>query len=1310
MTTTDTTSIKVEFYGSASSSNLVVSANLMDKRTHLSLNLSSNEPAKLVSATLFIDKHESTTSGLKSHALKLGQNNIGSPSTVSSTDIVHHFLDNEHYSLKIKVLVKDGSEIAPLYAKFSYGKHTNTQNLTSYNYMHRTSVDAFDTSVDQNGNPALRCLNLDEIQPGSNIMLSCPIVFTRVNDTRRPHSLLVSFDEVDDYASPNNSDNSEQLSSYSVLAEYQSSGQYTLSNNQLLADSAYRVNIVALYSEGHSVSTTLPGILQSIVSPVISYVTAYGLGDDKFGSGVSSTLSTLMEVFISDFSSPVKLALASDSVTFELTQGQNTFYKATLPLSTTVLNGVIKYTIDNVKDENGVSLLEKVGGTPTQENDGTYKFNVTAKMDYESLNPDAPNIVKMSNAVEGNFNSDINQLPPFTISNAWIAAAVTTSGNVRQVNLSDPESATGYQVAPEFGIVGKMSKNAFYGSSIPSGLYADLDKVTTKHKFMMKVESDPNAVPSFVPVTKLYQMLGDSSKNDQQNYIDLLSMVGQPESNANGLFPNIPGQPGVSGSDQPSIYFHIPHSPGLFSNEDSVVVSIQIIGPNSSMTRPDPTYSDEQVVIHKVKRYEMVEKTDSEPTFSGTGASGVLKVPINNTPSENGDFYLYSATFTSNLDSPNATSTVLLDELEENGFDIIITDPSARGVTEYCTYKVYYTVTDPNNSKNINGPLSEQYSLRLTDDPTSDNILVTNYSYKTYNKDSESGFKFDLEFVDVGDTSADGVKIYFESDTIPKTLVKKVSRYDANGVKLDVQHNISVVLQDTAVPSELVDGIEVRGFPYIPPIIGSPSPNKWLNFADGIIRFVPYSTKKTNSHDVGPETESSDSVNKHINHIPTIPVVEGARLTGGMKDSNGPTKISWNNELVSRYGALSTVEASYNLTLNSVDVNENDSAVDSYVVDISGPVATYTFVAKVKITTMNDGEEYFSEPITLTFVSDSIDQSAITIDFERGSNDAFLNAKYSFNGSPNNISDLENNVSARLVDTSRSSNLRDPVDAGVRLLDGMGMQCTPYEYPPYRRCDYWFMSAPPHHSSWDPEASEIQRENDVNTYNIPSSEYPLGHEMRVAVRFSASVPYTLSDVTGTRNSEPMYLNLPLVQKPYIVANRPRLTIASQYRIVPGTNDGTTSDYSGRIAVDMCMNANGLKTEGIQSLVFVIGQESNYTDSNDSGGGEGRQVLLSFSSSEATVPTYDKQEAATTLNTLDNISAGETLTLTVDNVAGFNEGAGLNWTFVAGDLTSNDQSTLYFPVNSGFDKVKELSFVGVIATRVGIAFSAKLITY
>jgi hypothetical protein len=190
----------------------------------------------------------------------------------------------------------------------------------------------------------------------------------------------------------------------------------------------------------------------------------------------------------------------------------------------------------------------------------------------------------------------------------------------------------------------------------------------------------------------------------------------------------------------------------------------------------------------------------------------------------------------------------------------------------------------------------------------------------------------------------------------------------------------------------------------------------------------------------------------------------------------------------------------------------------------------------------------------------------------------------------------------------------------------------------------------------------------------------------------------------------MYLNLPLVQKPYMVANRPRLTIASQYRIVPGTNDGTTSDYSGRIAVDMCMNANGLKTEGIQSLVFVIGQESNYTDSNDSGGGEGRQVLLSFSSSEATVPTYDKQEAATTLNTLDNISAGETLTLTVDNVAGFNEGAGLNWTFVAGDLTSNDQSTLYFPVNSGFDKVKELSFVGVIATRVGIAFSAKLITY
>jgi hypothetical protein len=195
--------------------------------------------------------------------------------------------------------------------------------------------------------------------------------------------------------------------------------------------------------------------------------------------------------------------------------------------------------------------------------------------------------------------------------------------------------------------------------------------------------------------------------------------------------------------------------------------------------------------------------------------------------------------------------------------------------------------------------------------------------------------------------------------------------------------------------------------------------------------------------------------------------------------------------------------------------------------------------------------------------------------------------------------------------------------------------------------------------------------------------------------------YTVTGTTYPIASTGLYLIMP-TGKRYTVAGRPMLTIKPEYRVV------NTGDYSGRIAVDLSINANGLKVEGIQSLAFIVGQESDHTDHNDSGNGEGKQVLLSFSSSQAVLPTYTIQGVATTTSLTDNVAVGETLTLIVDDVQGFNEGSGTSgtWALVVGNLTANDQSVLYFPTASGFINTVNMAVIGVVATRLGIRIAVK----
>jgi hypothetical protein len=206
------------------------------------------------------------------------------------------------------------------------------------------------------------------------------------------------------------------------------------------------------------------------------------------------------------------------------------------------------------------------------------------------------------------------------------------------------------------------------------------------------------------------------------------------------------------GSAQEPIYFLIP-STDLFVQTDSVKVSVAIEPRTGETTRPAATESNTVVAVSKVNQYVMTVGTASEPRF----IQGTLTVPINNPTSS--DAYFTHAIFTSNLAAPNALKEVSVSN--DGVFDIAVVNPNIRGAN--CDYQVRYKISDPNASGSITGPISATYSVMLNDPPGLDNFSVTNFSYKTFNNDGVSSFKFDVTFQTVGTRSVDGVIVYFES-------------------------------------------------------------------------------------------------------------------------------------------------------------------------------------------------------------------------------------------------------------------------------------------------------------------------------------------------------------------------------------------------------------------------------------------------------------------------------------------------------------------------------------------------------------------
>ncbi len=715
---------------------------------------------------------------------------------------------------------------------------------------------------------------------------------------------------------------------------------------------------------------------------------------------------------------------------------------------------------------------------------------------------------------------------------------------------------------------------------------------------------------------------------------------------ANGSFPNLPGPASTLGSAQQPIYFLIP-STGLFAQTNSVKVSVAIEPRAGETTRPAATESDNVTVVAKVNQYVMTVGTASEPRFS----RGTLTVPINNPTSS--EAYFTSAIFTSNLAAPNALKEV---SVSTGGvFDIAVVNPSIRGAN--CDYQVRYKISDP-NSGSITGPISATYSVLIEDEPGLDNFSVTNFSYKTFNNDGVSSFKFDIAFVTVGSRSVDGVIVYFQStnddadDTndIPLTMLMDVKKSAGSP-----QTNVSYTLQSVpAANATLAEGVTIKDKD------GVASSNKWLNFRSGVIVYKPYKSVPNFPPDI-----QNVQLDITVFNIPTIPMPTNLTLTGGVKESHTATRAAWDDALTT-YGAITnSVTASYKLQL--VDASLNDVSANvanhSYTIGLSSYAASTALTLKlqVKISTL-DSLTYFSNTVELSFVVASVDVTGLTSTVKRGSNGTVLRVERGvYARSPAGGANV---TEVKLIDNATANT--NPEGAQVKVL------------------------------TCSSNAAAVQPAGPtVNEYDLVADGYALGDDLDLQYRLKAGVDYTTkygAAAATPSSSTPLFLTLASPSLEYIVATKPELQLESTYRVM---NSGT---YNGRIALNATINAKGLHAEGVLSVVFVLAQEGDFTnpDLSDSG----VQYVIAFESVTGLTKSYTVGPNASLVpSSTDNLGATEVHELSVTDVAGFAEGGAGARTLVMGNLLANDASTLYLDA-TGFDASRPITAVSVVATRLG----------
>lgn len=1001
--------VKVQFVDLETQNNVYpgLTATLKDMRNKMMIALIYPQVnADVDSAIVTIARKDGSEKG-KQYDLNLGQNVIGHLSD-DTAHIKYPFEVNVSYTVKIGVDLYNGDKYV---SEFTHGAKSNEPSYSEFIYRDPENLDNFSDDPTE-----FTLVDHGYFEEDGTIKISCPIDFKEsLVDTRKPISVGFTFDEVDNYpGTANDSDNTEQTAAY-INVPYEDDGPYEFLvadlRGSLKNDSVYNVLVTAKYADGYQIQQTLDDNAHLIKNPVIK-VESYGLGLDGTGAGdVNTSTAAILYVQKDTIGVSASKIPAQDSFTLKFSQNGEDKYTAQLNVSEGILTtrnfdgGNKDYWLYSVLN----SGLTEVG-TAVAEDDGTHIFDAQIFASYNTLPGTRTAILeKPSNKVTGTYVNDYTPLEQVDLFNAWMAATnvVSSGSGDREINMTDATTINGYAVAPDIGIVGSFYKTVHFG--VNQGLLKDLDVTATMFKYEICVTNgDEGEVENWQPVKKIQQIQGVVGNTPQENYIEVINAPEQAKNN--GEYANIPynGTAGTSGPVQPAVYFRIRMmADDLMLSEDQIVKVRVTIVPEGKTTDVGSKESAMCVVVKKMKRYIMTPNTLYEPIFTGSGAEGVLQIPIN--AEEDADLNFHSARFQSNLAYPNAdmpfkTDAEDADEAEGNDeddndhkFNLVVNNPNKRGSGP--DNAIYYTVTykihDPNNGGTVSIK-SESYEINVTDEHTTGNFTVTNYDYKTFHNDSESSFTFDVSFTDGATTGIDGIDVYFHStnddnnalNDIAPMLVLNVPR--ANG---DSQSNMSVMLQDTpASNSDASSSIKVND------IDGNDSA-PWLNYRSGTISFVPYKSPRVFGSiidgDVLIKSNDPEVVDtKPILNIPVIDMPENVLLVGGVVESHTGTRLEWlDNSL--EYSNTS-VTPSYELVDNDVVVPQQmlsaDSSKLSYHVNAAPALSSLKFEIRTKLVSDVDPTTYYSRPVTVEFTSASVDMSGATAVVRRGSNVTTLKA------------------------------------------------------------------------------------------------------------------------------------------------------------------------------------------------------------------------------------------------------------------------------------------------------------------------------
>lgn len=982
--------VQVQFVDLATQTNVYpgLTATVKDMRNSLRIFFrhSLNDASHIQSATVKIGLADGSNKA-SSYELDLGQNDIVHSDEIG--DIKYNFEINKTYSIRIVVELsdKDSNDSSVYVGEFTYGDKVNESSYDQFLFRDSATLDKF-----SDDNAEFKLVDHEFFEENGTIKIDCPIDFNEPLDTRKPVSLSFIFDEVDNYSGTNNdSDNTEHTAAYIKVA-YNDDGHYefleTELNGTLENFRAYHILVTAIYADGHHIQKTLDDNAHFIVNPKIE-VDAYGLGNNETDAGdVNTSTVAILYVEKNTLGTANSNFPANDQFTVTFSQGDTTMYSGNLNVADGVEitrsgKQVLEYTITH----DNVPQVEDT--TPVAESDGAFVFDVKITASYDTLpGTSVQSMSKPSNVVNAKFVDDYVPISSVYIANAWMAATGVDATGDREVNMANQGIVGAYTDAPDIGIVGSFYKTNFFGRGVTSGLLKDLDTADTKFKYEISVS---NGV--WTPVQNIHQIQGDAAKTLQENYVDVIAAPMQM--NNDGEYANIPGPAETLGSNQQPIYFRVCAIPTeLFSEDQIVKVRVTIVTPNKS-THVGSTESNVSTVVKKISKYTMTADTASEPLFTGSGADGVLAIPIN--AEESGaDLRFVSARFQSNLASPNDDLPPQTDA--DHVFNLIVSNPSKRGVgaNNAINYTVTYKITDPNGG--TVSIKSASYAINVTDEPTSSNYSVTNYSYKTFNDEGQSSFLFNVSFFDGASTGIDGVKVYFQSSNddengsndISAMPVLYVSRKNGNS-----QSNLSVMLTSTpASDSDASSSITVND------IDGNDSP-RWFNYRSGTISFVPYKSPRVFGSiledDIPIESGPAEADTKPILNIPVIEMPDNVQLVGGVVESHDGTQLTWSSHL-SDYSDATYLQSSYDLVADGVNKSVEvvayvgDSSKRSYSVGVTDPLHAFKFELRTKLASNVDNRVYYSKPVVVEFISASVDLSGATAVVKRGSNVTTLKA------------------------------------------------------------------------------------------------------------------------------------------------------------------------------------------------------------------------------------------------------------------------------------------------------------------------------